>query len=182
MEWLVKHTNPDIATHIVKEFIHTASLEECVRDYGAVPEFVLSHPDFNTIDIDTHFIYACRYGHLTLVLILIERGAFYWCWGFYEALENGHLCIADIVYQKLGNEPMLDKETYNSILGQGLWFACRGGNHPCVEFMLERVLVDRRMYLEGGMDVAQEFGLVDIELHVKEALEDIAPRIKKIKH
>lgn len=68
MDVLIAKTNSDIAHYIVKEFIHSLSLEDCVRDYGGLPDMILTHPHFRA----TSRVYrlACAYRHYPLAQLI----------------------------------------------------------------------------------------------------------------
>lgn len=114
----------EIAHYIVSEFIHTLPLDECVRDYGATPEFVISRPDSKKVSPTRILKLACRHGHLALAKLMIEKCA-YLEQGLVEACRHGHVALAKLM---IANGAIR--------VNRGLHEACRGGHVSLVKLMI----------------------------------------------
>jgi hypothetical protein len=70
---------------------------------------------------------ACLGGHLNIVELMIEKGANNWNWGLYCACYGNHLNIVELMIEKGANN-----------WDSGLNRACSGGHLNIVELMIEK--------------------------------------------
>jgi hypothetical protein len=71
--------------------------------------------------------YACRYGHMDIVQLMIAKGASNWNHGLSNACHSGHMDIVQL---------MIAKGTSN--WNRGLTFACYDGHMDIVQLMIDK--------------------------------------------
>lgn len=106
--------------------------EEICRqgDLNKVQEFIDQHRS-GILDWNDGLYGACRGGHITIVRLMIGKGATNVDWGLNRACEGGHM---DIVHL------MIERDAAH--WGWGLIGACRGGHVGLVNFMIEKGIED----------------------------------------
>lgn len=167
---------PDVAQRMIRDHIHALSLEECVLNYGNVPEFVLSHPDLEE-DPNDLLLMASEFGLVYLVEVALDMGGDPNA-GLYGASVGGHVAIAQLMLNMGADQldrPFGDACFYGNLDivlllihhvetsavpygedGEGLYYdrglsqACKGGHLAIVELMISKGANDWDQALSGA--------------------------------
>ncbi len=135
-------TNKFIYNQIMK-YINTTKfilIDNNNLEYGCKNNLIISIKQVKyKLDWNDVLYGACKGGHMNIVKLMIEKGAYEWDWGLYGACLASNESIVKLMIEKGANE-----------WNWGLHNACKGGYESLVKLMIEKGANDWNMGLYGA--------------------------------